>query len=85
MSNYTQQCQRPGCNATFDGTVKSAYCSDKCEMAAEWIAGPPKCPTCGLVMCQQFDEDSTGQYASLMVPNGKYKCYHCNTAAAGKQ
>lgn len=32
----------------------------------------PRCPKCGFLMCEQFDEEG-----SLMIPNGKYICHHC--------
>ena len=37
----------------------------------------PKCPKCGFVMCEQFDEKPVTPLASVVVPNGTYICYHC--------
>lgn len=47
------------------------------------MSDEPKCPTCGLVMCEQFDEKTIPDKRSpyfprvYMIPNGKYICYHC--------
>ena len=37
----------------------------------------PKCPTCHYVMCEQFDEKRINAVATLVTPNGTYRCYHC--------
>jgi hypothetical protein len=36
----------------------------------------PKCPKCGFVMCEQFDDRQVGN-VTLATPNGKYICYKC--------
>ena len=40
---------------------------------------PPKCPKCGFVMCEQFDDKPINEHASYAIPNGTYICYHCET------
>jgi len=42
---------------------------------------PPKCPKCGFVMCEQFDEKQERDL-TMMIPNGKYVCYHCEDSTA---
>jgi len=37
----------------------------------------PKCPKCGFVMCQQFDDKKVNEHASVAIPNGSYICYRC--------
>ena len=44
------------------------------------ITDSPKCPTCGYVMCQTFDDVPVTKLATLAVPNGRYICYHCTSA-----
>jgi diadenosine tetraphosphatase ApaH/serine/threonine PP2A family protein phosphatase len=41
----------------------------------------PKCPKCGLVMCEQFDELPKG----IVVPNGYHACYHCGLIFSPEQ
>lgn len=36
----------------------------------------PRCPTCGVTMCQQFDETPVTELAVRATPNGNYRCYH---------
>ncbi len=46
-----------------------------------------KCPRCGTVMCQLFDDKEGPHGITLAVPNGKYKCYRCGyeTSAESKE
>lgn len=37
----------------------------------------PRCPRCGFTMCEQFDDKPINAVASLAIPNGSYRCYHC--------
>ena len=37
----------------------------------------PKCPTCGRVMCEQFDYERINAVAERAVPNGEFRCYLC--------
>lgn len=37
----------------------------------------PRCPTCGTVMCEDFDERRINSIAVLATPNGKFWCYTC--------
>ena len=50
---------------------------------------PPRCPKCGLVMCEQFDEKSIADtpYFNrvVVVPNGKFICYHCEQVKKEEQ
>ncbi len=43
----------------------------------------PKCPTCGFVMCQQFDYTRINDIAEYATPNGKFICYHCEHTGTG--
>lgn len=36
----------------------------------------PRCPKCGFLMCQQFDEKEV-RGLTISIPNGKYICYIC--------
>ena len=38
----------------------------------------PRCPKCGFVMCELFDEQRINEAASYAIPTGKYRCYHCD-------
>lgn len=50
---------------------------------------PPKCPKCGFVMCEQFDEVApdwaSPDGSAVMVPNGTFKCYHCEVDDSGHE
>jgi DNA-directed RNA polymerase subunit M/transcription elongation factor TFIIS len=36
-----------------------------------------KCPKCGTVMCEKFDERSGPKGITLAIPNGKFSCMRC--------
>lgn len=52
-------------------------------MSTERQSDSPRCPRCGYVMCQQFDDKRVSDRASLAVPNGTYRCYGCGTVQDG--
>ena len=43
----------------------------------------PKCPRCGFVMCEQFDDKPGPRGITYAVPNGKFICYQCEDAKNG--
>jgi hypothetical protein len=45
---------------------------------------PPRCPTCGFVMCEKFEE-RTLKGMTLAVPTGVYECLsgRCDTLVSG--
>jgi hypothetical protein len=45
-------------------------------------APSPKCPKCGTVMVEGFDERPAGEVAGALsivvaIPNGSYRCFRC--------
>ena len=52
--------------------------------ATETAESDHKCPKCGFVMCEQFDEKPQPSGVIYVVPNGKYICYHCEQAGKEK-
>lgn len=38
----------------------------------------PKCPKCGFIMCEQFEDTPGPNGVTYATPNGSFKCYGCN-------